>query len=225
MEMDLISTMDRLISQRHKLPITELFPKKNEEVQEYIFDILDKEKDSLQKNKYFRFVEDTGLSLEDIEIIIKETKRRMGVDYLVCTIDLITMISDFNSSSKKADDYENSLNKLHEIVRRNNIHIVGIVQVRRPQEKVKVSSIKDIEKFRPRIEEIKNSSAFEERSRVILGTFRKKHYVMRLLPGCPEIDYMDDILEVSILKQNMGALKTLNYLFNPQNFSITPFKD
>jgi len=133
------------------------------------------------------------------------------------------MIRDFNKSAQKANDYEESLNEIHEIVKRNNVHIVGVVQCRRPQNTVRVTDIENLDAFRPRIESIKNSSAFEERSRVILSTYRAKHYAQRLFPEDPLLDTMDDVLEVDILKQNMGESDRLKYLFNGSCAHICKF--
>ena len=133
------------------------------------------------------------------------------------------MVRNFNSGNNKANDCEHALNELHEMSKSNNCHFVGVVQGRRPSSKVVVENPDDIEKFRPRIEEIKNSAAFEERSRIILSTFRAKHYMERLLPEHPELEFMEDIMDIDVLKQNMGRLSRFHYLFNPKKSIIIPY--
>lgn len=225
LEMDLISTMDRLIAQRARINMKSLFPNQNEDnfIEDQIFEIVNAEKKKLEKNKYFFFVEQPGLTLSDIDYIVKEVKSRLNVNYLICTIDLITMVRNFNMGNNKANDYEHALNELHEMAKINNCHFVGVVQGRRPSSRINVESPEDLEKFRPRIEEIKNSAAFEERSRIILSTFRAKHYMERLLPDHPELEFMEDIMDIDVLKQNMGMLHRMHYLFNPSKSMIIPY--
>jgi replicative DNA helicase len=217
LEMSWMNTIDRLIASRRRIPISEFHPKADEENQipEHIYQVISEEKEKLRKNKRFWLVEKPGLSLSQIEDVIIDVKKDMGVPYLICTIDLITMIKDFNKSSHKANDYEDSMNYLHEIVKRHNIHIVGVVQSRRLPERSNVRDVEDVKrKFKPRIEEIKNSSAFEERSRIVLSTFRERYFVEKYLPEAPELDVLEDIMEVDILKQNMGSLSRLKYIFD-----------
>jgi len=225
LEMDMTSTMDRLIAQRCRVNMQSLFPNPNEDnfIEDQIFEIVKAEKERLKKSKYFFFVEQPGLTLSDIDYIVKEVKSRLNVPYLICTIDLITMVRDFNMGNNKANDYEHALNKLHEMAKINNCHFLGVVQGRRPSSRISVESPEDLEKFRPRIEEIKNSAAFEERSRIILSTFRAKHYMERLLPDHPELEFMEDIMDIDVLKQNMGMLGRLHYLFNPSKSMIIPY--
>lgn len=218
-EMPLIATMDRLVAQRLKMPLDYLYPAKEEEVDgmginEDIRELVNKEKRKLEHLQYFRFVEEESLFITDMESIIEQTKREMGVDYLVVTVDLLTMIKDFNvGNDSKANLYENAMNNLHEMVRRQNVHLVGVVQSRRPSGKVVVNTMDDIDKLRPGIEEIKNAAAIEERSRVVISTFRKDYFAQKYLPEEPETELLDPIMDVQILKQNMGKLSMLHYLF------------
>jgi replicative DNA helicase len=232
-EMPLISTMDRLIAQRCDVNISSLYLAKNSQefndtqsLDDSIIDMVIAEKEKLSKCNHFRFVEEPSLYWNRIESIIKETKKEMKVDYLIVTIDLLTMIKDFNIGNKsKADKYEDAMNYGHEIVKRNNVHLVGVVQSRRPPEKVKIANINDIEKLRPGIEELKNSGALEERARIVISNFRKKIYAERYLPDDPETLIMDDIMEVAILKQNMGKLGMIKYLFVPESCSFYKYEE
>jgi hypothetical protein len=45
-----------------------------------------------------------------------------------------------------------------------------------------------------------------------------------LFPDDPELDIMDDLMEVSVLKQNNGPLGVLKYYFNPTCFSIMKYE-
>jgi replicative DNA helicase len=136
------------------------------------------------------------------------------------------MLKDFNIGNKnKAELYENAMNSLHEVARRNNVHIVGVVQSRRPDTRINITNVEQLERFRPHIEELKNSAAIEERSRTVISVFRKKHFAMRYLPQDPETLIMSDIAEIDILKQNMGVLGRIKYLFDPECYTFTKLVD
>lgn len=229
LEMDKISTMDRLIAQRNRLPIEQLIPNsmvrfdETEYMNDYIESILEREQRRLGKATRFYFIEEPGLSLHDVEYYINYVKRLIGMKYITVTIDLLTMIKEFSRGENKASTYEDGLNALHELAKRTNAHIIGVVQSRRPQSKVKVETVKDVEKLKPQIEEIKNSSAFEERSRIILSAFRKRFIIERFLPDAPELDFMSDIMEVQILKQNMGGLPLRYYVYDAKAAHLSPY--
>lgn len=225
LEMDLVTSVDRLIMMRHKIPMSELVNvRKEEDFESPLEGILQTEREKLGKMKYFRFVEKPGLTLADVKQIIRQVQKDMDQKYLIVTIDLLTMIKDFNKGVNKANDYEHALNELHEIAKELGVHIFGVVQSRRPNEKVSVKTIEDLEKFRPQIEQIKNSSAIEERSRIILSAFRKKFYAEKYLPDAPELEIMDDIMEITVNKQNTGKVGTIvEYLFDGETSCLTPF--
>lgn len=229
LEMDAVSTMDRLIAQRNNFPIGRLIPSfgsKTEDSEypiDYIYQILDREKNRLGASSRFHFIEEPGLSISEIEYYIKQVQRIIGQRYVIVTIDLLTMVRDFNQGDNKARSYEDALNILHEVAKRTGVHFVGVVQSRRPQSRISVQSADEVEKLRPHIEEIKNSSAFEERSRIILSTFRKRFFIERLLPQAIELGYMSDIMEVQVLKQNMGNLPLRYYVYNAPSAHISPY--
>ena len=224
LEMDLVSTMDRMIAQRHRIPIKQLLPSADDDG--ILEPFLQKEKRKFDKVNYFRFVETPGLSLFDIKKAIQRAKREMGVDYLIVTIDLLTMVKEFNQSNNKANDYEHAMNLQHEIAKSENVHFVNVVQSRRPNDKVAVNELDDLEKFRPSIEMIKNSGAIEERSRVILSVFRQKHYAEKYFPDSPELEILDDIMEIQVLKQNLGHTGSrIPYLFIPESSNLYKYEE
>jgi len=231
-EMPLISTMDRLAAMRLRLPLQLFHPQVDAStgdrsgINEFVLHRVEQEAQKIKDLNYFRFVEEPSLYMSDIEDIIEKTKKEMGVDYLVVTIDLLTMVKDFNLGSKNtATLYENAMNALHEMARRQNVHVVGVVQSRRPQGKVHVTTVEDIERLRPGIEEIKNSSGMEERSRIVISTFRKKFFAKKYLPEDPEVELLDDILDVQILKQNMSDVAMLHYLYSGESAHICKFQE
>lgn len=219
LEMDKASTMDRLLSMRSKIPLRLFYKRNNEDYLENVRMIemaLEKEKTSLVKNPFFRLVDTPGLSLKDIELIVEQVKKEMNVNYLICTIDLLSMVKDFNlGDGSTADKYEHAMNTLHEIARRTNCHFVGVFQAKRNA--IPVTKEEDIEKLRPKIENIKNSGAIEERSRIIISLFRKKFYLSRYFPQSPNLESTQDLMEVKIDKQNMGKLGVCQYFFEPES--------
>jgi len=136
------------------------------------------------------------------------------------------MIKDFakHSNKNQAAQYEEAMNEIHFIAKRTNCHIIGVVQARRPQEKVRINDIEQLTRFRPGKEELKNSGAMDERSRIILGVFRPLHFARIYIPDNPEVSNMEDYMEISILKQNMGALNRIEYLFDPNQYKLVPYE-
>ena len=149
-------------------------------------------------------------------------KKMLKTDYLVVTIDLVGMLSDFGT---EAFQIEKSMNRLHEIARRQNIHFILITQANREMHKSKIKTLDDLDLLKPNLKLIKNSGAFAERSRAILGLFRRKHYMQQYFPEDPRLELEEDIVEVMLLKQNAGPISLLKYLFFPEITYFVPFLD
>lgn len=214
-----IMTMDRLIAMRCRIPTSSLYPVNENNISQEVMDKFYKEKERLQKVKHFYFVEEPSLDIEDFENIIKEAKKRMGVDYLIVTIDLLSMLKEFGANIE-AKKIEEAMNKVHIVIRRQNVHLFGVVQANRSADNEVPKVIDHLDRLRPKMNTIKNSHAYGERSRTVLGLFRKKHYADIYFPDDPETEIMDDILEVNILKQNQGPTTRLKYLYIPAQFSF-----
>lgn len=218
LENDEIMTTDRIISIKTCIPYTYFLHSENG-VNEDILDIVEKERNDFANNNSFFFVKEPNLSLADIEILIKEAKRKLGVNYLICTIDLLTMVREFSTdiSATKIEEY---VNELHRIARRQNVHIVNVVQAN-TSNNYKPNSVDDIYGCRPNLKNVKNSKAFGERSRIVLSIFRPKVYAETFFgKEHPEVEIMDDTLEVRIEKQSQGKRANLRYLFTGENFKL-----
>lgn len=225
LEMDTIATMDRLISMRRRVPTRLFYPEEDtNELNDRAFEILKEETEILSRVQNFFFVEDSSLSLLDIEMLIREAKRKMKSNYLIVTIDLLTMVKDF--SGQDPSKYEESMNLLHAIAKRNHVHVLAVVQANRSADSAGVSTIDNLDRLRPSLVHIKNSNAIAERSRLVLGAYRPKYYAERLFPEAPELDTMDDIMEIQLLKQSHGQVgKIVKYLYVGEMFSMYPFFD
>jgi len=183
--------------------------------------ILLKDKKQAHKNKYL-YINTPTYSLAELDENIPKYKRRIGVNldsYVMVFIDLLTMCKEFNKSKNKANDYEEAMNYLLEISKKHKVHICGVVQPKRPSDKISVKDFSDIQKFKPTIELLKNSGAIEERARVVFSIFRPYHYMKRYseLRGSPEFEVQDDIMEVDILKQNNGDLGGIKFMMHPES--------
>lgn len=226
LEMDDISSMDRLIANRMKIP-ARLLQFKDEESRDdadRTFEIFEEGLEDLLQYDNFFMVDDPTLKISDLELLIREAMKKMGVNYLVCYIDLVTMLSDFGKDSM---EMEQSMNVLSGIAKKLGIHFVFLVQANRGVDNISVPSIENLDKLRPKsLHGIKNTAAIGERSRIVLSVFRKKHYAVELFPEAPELEFMDDIMTVTVIKQSSGVAGTiLNYLYEPEMYRMFPYRE
>ncbi len=224
LELGTIATMDRLIALRKRLEMRLLYPENGDMADESVFTIVEEALDEIEKVKHFAFIEKPSLSMPELEKQIELTKKRMGVKYLVVTIDLLTMMKEFSGGGPT--EYEDAMNQLHAIAKRQNVHIVAVVQANRATDGANVKTIEHLDRLRPKnMKDIKNSGAIAERSRLVLSLFRPKHYAEKLFPDDDEIEFIDDTLKVTILKQSQGEVgKVLDYLFEGKTFNIIPMQ-
>jgi replicative DNA helicase len=225
LEMDLISTFDRIAGVRLGLPFMSLMPNpETGAIESFVLEAIDAELIRLRRNESFFFVEEDSLSIADLEQLIKEAKRRAKVDYLVIYVDLMTMLRDF--SGGEANEYEDGMNRLHEMCRRQRVHIVNVVQANRKADDTRISSIEQLEQLRPRRNTIKNSQAILERCRNQLSVFRPRYYAQQLFPNEPALADMVDTLEIQILKQSQGPVGHISkYLYDGPSFACIPIRD
>jgi replicative DNA helicase len=227
-EMDFESTMDALVANLSDMTTGELtgsvFP--TGEAPEYVIEKVRGVRKRFIRNRNFAYTDTQGLSVARLEKLIATTKDSLGLkqdDYLFVAIDLLTMLKDFGRA--KADEIEYGMNQIHELAKKTNTHIMGVVQARR-NERMIITEVDDLERFRPTLEQIKNSGAIEERSRIILGVYRMKHFMKKYMPDAPELAVTDDIMEIQILKQNNADVGViLKYLFIPEKRKLMKLKE
>ena len=222
-EMDEISTMDRWMAMRRNIPVDMWYSTGPE--MDALIDIVDKEKIAL-KDKAFRFIDEPDITLEQIRHHIREFKLAYKVDYLIVFVDLITQVREFMdmSSNKNASlptIMEKAINKVNAIAKKENVCIVAIAQMNRDADSAKITTMQDIDKLRPTLNTIKNSAALAERSRAVLSVFRAKYYSDRYLPNDEEAREEPDVLEIQVVKQNMGRVGNIGkYNFNGPTFKL-----
>ena len=223
LEMDMISTMDRFMAIRTEISLNDWYSqgsavdalqiKVNEQEQEL-------------KDRIFLFVDNPSISLADIESTIQKFKSRNNITRCIVFIDLVTQVKEFvqvDKSKNMATAIELACNRLNEIAKSENVCIVALAQVGRDADKVKLVTLADLEKLRPSLNDIKNSNALAERSRVVLSVFRPKYYSDRYLSHIEEAEFMEDFIEVQILKQSQGNISHPHqYLFDAPRMKIMP---
>jgi len=226
LEMDGISTFDRLLAMRTEIPVEALYGSGDDLIP--ILKKFKEEKEELDRSKNFFFVEDPNLSLAHIQSLIREYKQRTGNDYLIVVCDLITMVQDFqeNGHGSLATTIEMGINRLNAVCKDENICFIGVAQFGRQADSARIQSIEDLELLRPQLNHVKNSHALAERSRVVLSAFRAKYYAERYLTHIPEADEIEDVLEIQILKQSQGRVgKIMKYAFDGSIFRCFPIED
>ena len=224
LEMSEIDTMDRLMSMRCDIPTADLY-NPDPEALEAIIRNVNREREKLKNSNLFYFVDEPDLSLVQVSQLIKEFKQRTKKDYVVVAIDLLTQLREFmagGSGMNLAQSIERAMNKLNIVAKKENCHIIGVVQFNREADNIKLQEPDDVRLLRPTLNNIKNAQAIAERSRAVLGLFRPKYYIDRYLPDHAE--YMDDVMEVQVLKQSNGSTPRIYYEYIGEVFAVIPYE-
>lgn len=226
LEMDDVTTMDRLIANRKKLPayLLQFKSEESKDSSEFVFQTFEDGINELSKYKKFFLVDDPSLRVSDVEFICRQAMNKMNTNYMICTIDLLTMLSDFG---EQPIEMERSMNILSGVAKRLGIHFIFIVQANRSVDNTSIQTIEQLDRLRPKsLHGIKNTASIGERSRTVLSVFRKKHYAQELFQDDPQIEFMDDLLEVTIIKQSSGLSgKILKYLYQPEIYRMFPYEE
>jgi replicative DNA helicase len=222
LEMDTISTMDRLMSMRSGIPVSEWY-RSGVEI-DPLYKVLEDQRASML-NKPFRFIDDPSINLLKMQGLIREFKSIYKTDYVCVFVDLITQVKEFIDLTRGslANTIEASVNRLNRLAKKENVCFVAIAQMNRGADSDSIDNLQELDKLRPTFNNVKNSSALGERARVTLGAFRPKYYAERLFPDSDEAHLMPDVLEIQILKQNQGTAGNIGrYLFEGETFNISP---
>lgn len=229
LEMGKADTMDRLISMRTGIPLSEIINPSDVESWSAIKKKIDEESEVLKQNKKFRFSENASLSLNNIKQDIKKFQTDIGQKYCVVVLDLISMVREFSKISNNglnfAQAIELAINQTNAIAKELGIHYIAVLQMNRATETGHIDDIKDIDSFKPTRNSIKNAGAFLERCRYALSLFRPRYYAEEYLDKELYED-MQDICYVNLLKQNQGRVGgNFKYLFDPDCMTMTPLVD
>jgi replicative DNA helicase len=212
------------MASRMRVPLQELFSKKGQ-INESAYERVKLEREKLERNSKFAFIDETRVSVASLEKMIGQVKLKLKTNYLVVFVDLATMLEDFNEGTPIA--YEQAMNGLHQMVKRTGVHLVIIVQaVNKVLERNRPASIEGLQAFRPLISSIKNSGAIAERSRQVLSVFRSHYYAMKFFPEDALVQEEDDILDAQVIKCSNGVVGTMiHYLYDGNLFRIYPIPE
>ena len=221
LEMGSTATMDRLISSRLHIPYKDIVNPSNEDVYYTIYNKIIEERKKLEDNKLFKFSENPVVTLSSLESEIRKFQMSLHNKYAIIIIDLLTMLKDFESSANLATVIEMGMNKLNAIAKRCHVHILGTAQLNRTAEQTRISDIESMDDaLRISRSSIKNSAGLLERCRYVLSLYRRKFYLKQYFPDQPETELEEDIVKVSVLKQNNGPCESGEFLFDPEEFSL-----
>jgi hypothetical protein len=183
------------------------------------------ERDRLQSRKKFACLDDPVLDCPKLEGLIEQAKLKLKSDYLVVFIDLATMMKEFSGEDPRG--FEKGMDAMSQMAKRHGVHFVQVVQANQKiLEAHAPSTVNGLKVFRPSLANVKNSGAIAERSRTVLSVFREKYYAVRFFPEDPEVNGLDDVMEVQILKQSNGDVgRVIHYLHIAGQFLLLPVQD
>ena len=230
LEMGKADTMDRLIALRKQLPLSDIINPPDTDTWQVLKKEIQQECEILKQNKNFRFSECASISLPQVKQDITKFQTDIGQQYCIVVFDLLSMVKEFMVTDKSgvnfAQGIEVAINVLNAMAKELGFHYIAVLQMNRKGEDERIDDVKDINKFRPTRTGIKNSGAFLERCRYALSLFRPRYYAEEYIEDTALWEDMQDICQVSSLKQNQGKVGKLgDYLFNPDYMEMTPMED
>jgi len=212
LEMDGVSTMDRLLSIRTRIPLTDIIRNpaylNKEELQ-----MIDTFAVDYAENPYI-YIDDKPRQTVDILFQrVARLKKKLKAEEIIVFVDLFGTLDDMNEDiqTTTAAAYENALRKVQIGARDLNAHFCLVSQIGRKAEGARTSKKKVINN-RPTLSHLKHSGAWEEVADLILLVYRQKYYQ-------PELPV--DICEVNIAKQRQGiAGKIVNLFFDGRTTTL-----
>jgi replicative DNA helicase len=226
LEMSETANMDRFMAMRLRLPMREFMPRSPSEREESnILDMVRIERQKLLASKKYISLDDPVLDCLKLEKLVEQVRKRLHSDYLVIFIDLATMMKEFSGEDPRG--YERGMDRLNRMAKSLRVHFVLLVQANQKSlEAHRPATLNGLGIFRPSLANIKNSGGIAERSRTVLSVFREKYYATRFFPDDEEVENLDDVVEVQVLKQSNGAVgRKLNYLHTEGQFLLLPIED
>lgn len=229
LEMSEASTMDRYVTMKTNLPMMQLNKNSKNAIQdEKVIRVLNE----LRERKNYLFTDLSDLSFDKLDSALYKAKdifRERGVlqqdeDYMVITIDVLNMVSDFKDQEPRT--ILQAMDKLHNIVKKHKVHCIGVVQIN--ETKLRGGKIykepEELDNYRPNLEDIYGGSGYAQRARVVLLLNRPKFLKERFFPDMQEIwEAEPDVLQIHCAKQNDGELFLQNFIFDGERMRILPF--
>lgn len=193
-----------------------------------ISNIINKARIDSLNEKYFYYIDLPSFTLAQAPGIIRKCLSLMRINYALVVFDVITDCEEFkragNNSENTSLKWERHVGDLAIMARETNTHILNVVHTNRNFENITLNCPEDIERLIPKASTIKNSGAFEKKSRLVMGLMRKKFYLEKYFPNSEENKVADNIMTVHGLKQNDGKLFTADYKFDGDKSKISQIR-
>ena len=224
-EMGVNNTLDRLAAIRTGQNFKDIIQiGKKADIAQEVEDKIIYEINGLRAHPNFAIIDDANLNVAKLSMYIRRFQdnlfSRLGRNYCIVIIDLLTMIKEFyDDGASMAQQIEKAINKLDILAKDLNFHWIGVVQLNRSVESDKVQSVQSIDKLRPTRSAIKNSSALLERSRWAITIFRKKYFADLYLSQ-EEANTIEDIAEIQLMKANDEAIGRRYMTFDGATFKM-----
>jgi len=210
-EQDLGLEMDRLIAMGTGIHATvvarysdwkEDDPERAERVRTFINSI-----DSIWK---WHFVPNKNITWQDVVSLIRKVKMQWPLD--IVFIDLFDRLAEVKQTRAGEMAYKigTLLDDVAEIAEKENVHVCCLVQITR----FKPDKRKSIDSYRPTLEDLYASGAWEQRVDIAHLLFR---------PGFYDRDLPDDLLEVDIAKQRAGTRVIVPLRFESEILKLSDF--
>lgn len=146
--------------------------------------------DYIAKRWNYVVQEDPFITFSSMERDIVHIVKRRSID--VIFIDLFDRLNEISSATAdKPHVIKRLLQREASLAKKYNVHFCNLVQIRRPDIKLKDVILK----FKPSIDQLKESGAYEEIMDLILLLYRQGYY---------DDSIPDDQVEIIIGKQRMG---------------------
>ena len=230
LDMGVVPICDRYICIKGKISNKELFaPEASREKKGKILKYAQEYK-SLKN--YIHYPEDKSLNLDKLDAFLYKAKqkfRTLGIlpedEYMIIYLDTLDLVEDF--SGMDPNKMEISINKLHFILRKHKCFALNLVQLGENKLRGAQMTPEKIDAIHFSVEDIFGTSAFTKRNRAIIVGQRNSFMKKRLFPTHADRELWDleeDILKLSIVKQNDGPLVSTQFIFDTDTFRIIPRK-
>jgi len=231
LEMTEESNMDRRVSIATNYTLQQLLDPnflQSEENKNFIT----KNLEEFNKRKNYLYYSGAELSLKDLEKQIQNAKRYFqdsnvlpNDGYIFITIDLSEQLDEL--SGKSGTDLKPGVNKLLQLCKKYNCHIVNVLQSNENLFRGgrMFSTPEAIENFTLQPEMVEGGSVYAARSRCVIAINRPLVLKRRYFPAREEEwDIETDILWANIVKQNDGKLGRTSFVFAHDSFRLYPYK-
>jgi len=228
LDMGLTPICDRYVCIKGKMSNKELFLENA--TREQKGKILRYTQEYAELKNYIHYPEEKGLKLDKLDSLLYKAKqkfKRLGVlpddGYMIIYIDTLDLVDDF--AGMDPNKMEISINKLHFILRKHKVFALNALQLGENKLRGATMTPEKVDTIHFSVEDIFGSSAFKKRNRAIIVAQRNSAMKKVLFPTHADREMWDleeDIMKLSIVKQNDGPLATVNFIFDSETYRIRP---